>query len=133
MRTTAVTPILNVSSVGASVGWFRRLGWSPGFTWSPPGETAVTFGSVTSGDFEIFLCLDGQGGRGSGGGSGAWISLWVDDADAVDAVHDTCLRERIEVLRAPADEPWDVRELLIRHPDGHVFRISAPARRHSHG
>jgi hypothetical protein len=24
----------------------------------------------------------------------------------------------------PTDEPWGVREMHIRHPDGHVFRIS---------
>jgi hypothetical protein len=24
----------------------------------------------------------------------------------------------------PADMPWNVREMHIRHPDGHVFRVS---------
>ena len=24
----------------------------------------------------------------------------------------------------PTDEPWGVREMHVRHPDGHVFRIS---------
>ena len=26
----------------------------------------------------------------------------------------------------PTDEPWGVREMHVRHPDGHVFRISHP-------
>jgi len=24
----------------------------------------------------------------------------------------------------PTDMPWNVREMQVRHPDGHVFRIS---------
>jgi uncharacterized glyoxalase superfamily protein PhnB len=70
-----------------------------------------------SGDCEIFMCRDDQGGRGD---SGAWISLWVDDADVV---HERCVAEGLDVVRAPVDEPWDVREFHVRHPDGHVFRI----------
>ena len=25
----------------------------------------------------------------------------------------------------PTDEPWGVREFHLRHPDGHMFRVSA--------
>jgi hypothetical protein len=25
----------------------------------------------------------------------------------------------------PTDEPWNVREFHLRHPDGHTFRVSA--------
>ena len=54
---------------------------------------AMRVGAVGSGRCEIFLCLDGQGGRGreggtGGGGQGVWLSVWVDD---VDAVHATCV------------------------------------------
>jgi uncharacterized glyoxalase superfamily protein PhnB len=49
------------------------------------------------------------------------MSIWVEDADAV---HRHCLANDIEVTRPPTDYPWGVRELHIRHPDGHVFRIS---------
>ncbi len=61
----------------------------------------------------------GDGGVG-GDGQGVWLSLWVDD---VDAVFDQCQRAGIEVTQAPVDEPWGVREMHVRHPDGHVFRI----------
>lgn len=130
MRATAVTPILNVSDLAASVAWFGKLGWSPGFSWSGPGESAPSFGAVTSGDIEIFLCLDGQGSRGTGpaGDQGVWMSIWFGSPPDVDAVHATCIEHGLEVLRLPADEPWNVREMQIRHPDGHVLRISAPTR-----
>jgi uncharacterized glyoxalase superfamily protein PhnB len=49
------------------------------------------------------------------------MSIWVED---VDAVHRECVANGLEVTHAPTDEPWDVREMHVRHPDGHVLRIS---------
>ena len=51
------------------------------------------------------------------------MSWWVED---VDAAHEDCLRCAVEVVRPPQNEPWGSREFLIRHPDGHCFRISGP-------
>jgi uncharacterized glyoxalase superfamily protein PhnB len=42
----------------------------------------------------------------------------------VDAVHQRCLAQGLEVTGPPTDEPWGVREMHVRYPDGHVFRIS---------
>ncbi len=128
MHVESLTPILNVSDIGQSFAWFKKLGWKKGFDWgSPP-----TFGSVCSGRFEIFLCQNAQGGRGKSdlattrdngeqGDRGVWMSIWVDD---VDAVHRNCLEQGLEVTMPPTNEPWNVREMHVRHPDGHVFRIS---------
>jgi hypothetical protein len=30
-----------------------------------------------------------------------------------------------EIVQPPTDEPWRMREFHLRHPDGHVFRVSA--------
>jgi len=120
MKVEQVVPILNVSDVEASVAWFGRLGWEPGFQWRGTEGGPVDFGAVVAGDLEIFLCRDGQGGRGD---DGAWMSIWVDD---VDAIHRQCTANGIEVTWPPTDEPWGVREMHVRHPDGHVFRISQP-------
>jgi catechol 2,3-dioxygenase-like lactoylglutathione lyase family enzyme len=124
-----VTPILNVSDLRASFDWFERLGWSKGWEWGNP----PTFGGVCSGDCEIFLCEGGQGGRGRSpvqatfgpdgdetGDKGVWLSVWVDD---VDAVHRHCVSHGFDVAWPPTDMPWGVREMHVRHPDGHVFRI----------
>jgi catechol 2,3-dioxygenase-like lactoylglutathione lyase family enzyme len=125
-----VTPILNVSDIQKSFAWFEKLGWKKGWDWGTP----PTFGGVCSGECEIFLCLNGQGGKGRAGnkatfGPGSnqaaetsvWMSLWVDD---VDAVYQQCLERGIDVTWPPTDMPWNVREMHVRHPDGHVFRIS---------
>lgn len=129
MQAKRLNPILNVANIQESFAWFERLGWSKAWEWGEPPD----FGAVSSGNCEIFLCVDGQGGRGRShftrtfgpGGSdraekGVWISVWVDD---VDAVHRRCLEQGLEVTWPPTDMPWNVREMHVRHPDGHVFRI----------
>ena len=130
MPVKGVTPILNVSSLQASVAWFEKLGWEKSWDWGDP----PTFGAVCSGGHEIFLCQGGQGGRGRSasrmtfgpegdqvGDKGAWMSIWVED---VDAVHSRCLEQGLEITFPPTDMPWNVREMHVRHPDGHVFRVS---------
>jgi len=130
MLAKRLTPILNVSDIQQSFAWFEKLGWQKGWEWGNP----PTFGGVCSGDFEIFLCQDGQGGRGKGehkttfgehgnetADKGVWMSIWVDD---VDEIHRRCVAQGIEVTWEPVDMPWNVREMHVRHPDGHVFRIS---------
>src|SRR5246127_535131 len=125
MQAKRVTPILNVSSFGESVAWFEKLGWTKAWDWGDP----PTFGGVCSGQCEIFLCEGGQGGRGKGDNKttfgpygdqtadqGAWMSIWVDD---VDAVYRHCIEQGLEVTWPPTDEPWNVREMHVRHPDGH--------------
>src|SRR5258708_4243056 len=81
-----------------------------------------------------FSLPGGQGGRGKGtntttfqkdgdetGDKGAWMSVWVDDADEV---HRQCVGAGLDVTFPPTDMPWNVREMHVRHPDGHVFRVS---------
>lgn len=121
MTVNDVIPILNVSDLEASFAWFEKLGFPKGWDWCPPGATAATFGGVQAGAREIFLSLNGQGGRGRE--QGMWVAIWVDD---VDALHAQCVREGLEVMHPPEDKPWGVREAHIRHPDGHVFRLSQP-------
>lgn len=130
MYAKTLTPILNVSDIKESFVWFEKLGWKKGWDWGTP----PTFGGVCSGECEIFLCQDGQGGRstrpltaisGFDGGDaedqGVWMSIWVDD---VDALHRHCLEQGLEITLPPTNEPWGVREMHVRHPDGHVFRMS---------
>jgi len=124
-----LTPILNVSDFAESVRWFEALGFSKTFDWGEP----PTFGGVKSGRCEIFLCEGGQGGRGRSPvkmtfgpegdqtlDKGAWMSLWVQN---VDEVYDECVKLGFDIAWPPTNMPWGVREMHLRHPDGHVFRI----------
>jgi catechol 2,3-dioxygenase-like lactoylglutathione lyase family enzyme len=130
MKVHHLIPILNVSDIRQSFEWFEKLGWQKGWDWGTP----PTFGGVCCGTSEIFLCEGGQGGRGRTGlpmtfgpdsnealEKGVWMSIFVDD---VDAVHKRCLEQGIEITWPPTNHPWGVREMHVRHPDGHVFRVS---------
>jgi hypothetical protein len=125
MLANGLTPILNVSDIHQSFAWFEKLEWEKDWG-SPP-----TFGGIRSGDCEIFLC---QGGRGKGAqketfgpngdesaDKGVWLSIWV---DGVDAIHQCCIEEGLDITWPPTDMPWNVQEMHVRHPDGHVFRIT---------
>src|SRR6185503_14061347 len=103
MNAKKVVTILNVSDIEASFVWFEKLGWSRGWDWGDP----PTFGGVCSGEYEIFLCEGGQGGRGRGkapmtfgpsgdqiGDKGVWVAINVDD---VDAEHRRCVAEGLEI------------------------------------
>jgi predicted lactoylglutathione lyase len=127
MEFHSLTPVLNVSDIPGSIAWFEKLGWKKNWDWgSPP-----SFASVSSGETGIFLCLNAQGSRGNSGHpstadddsreKGVWMSVWVSD---VDAVYRHCLAQGLDVTMPPTDESWGVREMHLRHPDGHVFRIS---------
>jgi hypothetical protein len=131
MEVRSVTPILNVSNLAETFTWFEKWGWKMLWGWGMP----ATFGAVGIGkETQIFLCQDGQGGRGRGtntttfqqdadvrGDKGAWMSVWVGSADEV---YQLCVAAGLEVTFPPTDMPWGVRETHLRHPDGHVFRIS---------
>ena len=136
MKPHAVNPILNVSSFAESVAWFKKLGWDLAWQWGEP----PSFGAVCAGNVEIFLCQGAQGGRGKGNNTqtfgdwenekqdkGCWMSLWVDD---VDQVYEHCKQQGLDVTWPPTDHPWNVREMHLRHPDGHVFRISKGLEEH---
>ena len=87
-----LTPILKVSDLLQSFAWFEKLVWNKGWDWGSP----ATFGVVYSGDCEIFLGQNAHGGRGKStlrmtsghegddaADKGVWVSIWVDDVDAV--------------------------------------------------
>jgi catechol 2,3-dioxygenase-like lactoylglutathione lyase family enzyme len=133
MPIKSVTPILNVSSVVKSQEWFEALGWRRGFQWHDADTTETPFGSVCTDGAEVFLCLNGQGSRGTimphfpgdDVTDGVWMTWWVENPAAVDAMHDRALALGYIVTCPPRNEPWGVREFHLRHPDGHMFRVSA--------
>ncbi|GAA3766551.1 bleomycin resistance family protein [Terriglobus aquaticus] len=130
MKALGLNPVLNVSDLQASFAWFEQWGWRKLWDFHTP----PTFGAVGSGKTVIFLCQNGQGGRGRGANTttfqhegdtqadqGVWMSVWVDDAVAV---YQQCLTAGLDITFPPTDMPWGARETHLRHPDGHVFRIS---------
>ncbi len=81
MKVDGITPILNVSDLGASLEWFEALGWRTGFTWGEPPTFASVVCGGPEGSGEIFLCLDNQGARG------VWMSWFVSTRAELEAAH----------------------------------------------
>lgn len=134
MYVKQITPILNVSDIAASFAWFEALGWRKCWDWGAP----PTFGSVGSGQVEIFLCVGAQGSRGGpmpkfagdDETGGVWMTWWVESPAEVNRIHELAVKLEYTVVWPPTDEPWGVREFHLRHPDGHTFRVSAGIHEH---
>jgi len=120
-----VIPILNVKSVEDSLEHYTRvLGFRADWDW-PADQDDKTFASVTNGTATVFLCEDGQGS------AGVWTYYTVAN---LDALHRNYRKTGADITQAPRDEPWGMREMLVKDIDGHVLRIGqALPHDHTHG
>lgn len=135
MNIQSVVPVLNVRDVPASLRWLQEFGWRRTFTWNDAGiiEGAAdendggpaNFAGACASDVEMYLCQDGQGGRGE---HGVWMSWWLCERAEVDAAYAKAQELGCETSGPPLDEPWGVREFTLHHPDGHRFRVSTNLR-----
>jgi uncharacterized glyoxalase superfamily protein PhnB len=53
------------------------------------------------------------------------MSWFLASRDELDAVHARAVELGYEIAQEPHDESWGIREFHLRHPDGHIFRVSA--------
>ena len=120
-KLTAQAPILMVKDFQQSViYWQEALGFKAQI-WGEPSDFAIL---RRDNCFMMISDLKGEEPNQPNWKitDNMWNAyFWVDD---VDAVHADCLAADIEVTFAPADMSWGVRECHVRHPDGHVFRLS---------
>lgn len=111
MKLEKTIPILYAADVNRSLAYYTDiLGFEQKWEWENP----PTFGGVVKDDVEIFFCKEGQGHPGT------WICLVVDD---VDAYHQTLLAKGATILAPPESKPWNMREMFVKDPDGHILRI----------
>jgi uncharacterized glyoxalase superfamily protein PhnB len=50
-----------------------------------------------------------------------WMSIWMDD---VDALYEEYKNSGATIIDPPRDFPWETREMLVEDLDGHRFRMS---------
>jgi catechol 2,3-dioxygenase-like lactoylglutathione lyase family enzyme len=106
-----LTPILYVKDFKAAAKYYtEKLLFNLVWDWGKP----PTLGCVKLDKVEIFFCLGGQGCPGT------WLSIFLDD---IDGYHDRIKKLGAEVIYGPKDEPWGVREIHVRDPNGHVIRF----------
>lgn len=145
MPIESIIPVLNVRSMNESLAWFELFGWERTFTWNEngligEGPNAKTenehglagFGGICINKATLFLCVDGQGVRGTPkpapegqpSTDGNWMTWWISTKAEVDNFHKIAIANNCVVTHPPTEEPWGVYEFHLRHPDGHVFRVS---------
>jgi uncharacterized glyoxalase superfamily protein PhnB len=112
-RFESAVPILNVKNVTASIAYYvDKLGFEKEWAYGDP----PAFACVWRDRVRIFLCRDAQGGPGT------WISIFVQDVDALYGDY----RERGAIIRQePTTFPWGVREMNVQDLDGHRLRIGS--------
>ena len=114
-RFKSAVPILNVKDVSASIAYYvEKLGFLKEWDWGTP----PTFGCVYRDQVRIFLCRAAQGGPGT------WISIFVQD---VDALHQDYRHRGAIIREKPTNFPWGVREMNVEDLDGHRLRMGSDA------
>jgi catechol 2,3-dioxygenase-like lactoylglutathione lyase family enzyme len=113
-----LTPILYVKEFAAAAKYYtEKLLFHLAWEWGRP----PTFGCVSLGRVEIFFC------QGAQGNPGTWLCVFLGD---VDGYCERIKRLGANVIYGPKDEPWGMREIHVRDPNGHVIRFGQgiPAR-----
>jgi catechol 2,3-dioxygenase-like lactoylglutathione lyase family enzyme len=105
-----VNPILNVSDLRASIGFYTEvLGFELLGTFGEPAD----FGIIRWDEHEIYLCVNGQGQPGT------WLALFVSEPGAL---YERLVASGADILMPSAGDEGEFR---VADPDGHVLRVFA--------
>jgi catechol 2,3-dioxygenase-like lactoylglutathione lyase family enzyme len=106
-------PIIRVASLLASQAYYReKLGFKVDWEHGEPPD----FGSVSRGDYVLFMCEQCQSA------AGAWSMTFMHD---VDKYYDELKHRGAIIRQPPTDMPWGLREMHIADPDGNVIRFGS--------
>ena len=111
-----------------AVHFYRDLlGMSERYRFPPEGEpvfVTLAWGSaeIGIGTYEPTPGLEGRPLLPPAAGRGFELCIYVPDVDEVVARLE---REQVEVLVAPADQPWGERLAYVRDPEGNTVMLTA--------
>jgi catechol 2,3-dioxygenase-like lactoylglutathione lyase family enzyme len=111
MKFESLIPILYSADLDRSIEYYmERLAFEKKWFW----DHEKTFGGVSLDCVEIFFCKLNQGNPGT------WLAINVDN---IDEYYEIILTRGANILSAPDNKPWNMREMLVRDPDGHIIRF----------
>lgn len=111
MKFEKSNPILYSKDIKRSLKFYPEvLGFEESWEWGEPTD----FGGVVKDDVEIFFCLNGQGSPGT------WLAIILEN---VDEYYERIKDKGVRILSMPASHEWNMREMLVEDPDGHVIRF----------
>jgi uncharacterized glyoxalase superfamily protein PhnB len=109
-------PVLAVHDLAASTRWYTQV---LGCTVREPDPGSWAFCKTGAVTFMLGRCP--QAVPASEIGDHSYVAyLAVID---VDTFHRRALAEGAEILKAPTNEAWGMREMALRSPDGHRFML----------
>lgn len=113
-------PVLAVHDLQLSAVWYRDV---LGCAVREPDPGNWIFCRSGTTDFMLGRCPDSPTAWELGDHS--YIAyLHVDD---IDAFYGRALAAGADILKPPRNEPWGMRELGLRSPDGHRFMLGQPS------
>jgi Glyoxalase/Bleomycin resistance protein/Dioxygenase superfamily len=111
MKFKKAIPILYATDVSESIAYFtEQLKFENKWEWDEP----ATFGGVSKEDVEIFFCKNDQGNPST------WLCIAVDN---VDEYYELIKDSEVKILSKPDTKEWNMREMLVECPDGHIIRF----------
>lgn len=125
MRIVGADPVLAVHDLYRASTWFGRV---LGCTLAEPDPGNWVFCTAGPVTFMLGRCPGALPVAKLGDHNYvAYLSV-----EGVDEYYARAVAEGAEVLKPPTDEPWGMREMALRSPEGHRFmlaeRIEAPER-----
>lgn len=119
MEVLSSNPVLAVEDLDRSAAWYRDVLGCETREVDPGNWIFCRQGSI---EFMLGRCPATT--PASEIGDHSYVAyLRVDD---VDAFHRRATEEGADVLKPPTLEPWGMRELALRSPDGHRFMLAQP-------
>jgi uncharacterized glyoxalase superfamily protein PhnB len=113
---SGLVPILNVKNFAASVDYYvNKLGFVKKWEWGHPAN----FGCIERGEAQIFLC------EGSQGSPGMWMSIFLED---IDALYEEYKKSGATIITPPRNCPWGSREMLVEDLDDHRLRMTGESK-----
>ena len=122
-------PMLIVQDLEVSANWYQELGFKHIFSMPGPGgmPALVHLRWVKYADLLIARSREGKEiPEPRGAGVSLNFSMFDRFAGSVDALAEQAKKMKADILSGPLDQPWNVRELTIRDPDGYQLIFTAP-------
>jgi len=106
------TTVFTVKDVAASIAYYRdKLGFDLAFEWGTPPY----YVGLCSGGVQLHLVSSSHAPRPPGHGA---VAIFVDD---VDGLHVDLQRRGAKILKAPADQPYGLRDFDVADLDGNML------------
>jgi uncharacterized glyoxalase superfamily protein PhnB len=103
----AATPMIHVPDVRATANWYEAIGFAIEDTYGN-GAGGLSFAILSAGSTRVMF---NQGGRASADRRRE-VDLYVDVADVEELF--AALKDRVEVVEAPHDTHYGMREFIVR-------------------